>query len=110
MEDVKVGEHMAFFGVSGSGWSNNALGLTWLQQVFKRFTAAKARRKYRLLLVNGYRSHLTEEFLEYYHRHKILLGIYPPHSTHTLQPLNVVMFKPLSTAYLKKLLTRLYKY
>ena len=27
VEDVKVGEHMAFFGVSGSGWSNNGLGL-----------------------------------------------------------------------------------
>jgi hypothetical protein len=25
--------------------------------------------------------------------------VFPPHSTHTLQPLDVVMFKPLSTAY-----------
>ena len=25
--------------------------------------------------------------------------VYPPHSTHTLQPLDVVMFKPLSSAY-----------
>jgi hypothetical protein len=101
---------MAFFGVSGSGWSNNRLSLAWLQQVFKRFTAAKARRKYCLLLIDGHRSYLTEEFLEYCYRHKILLGIYLPHSTYTLQPLNIVMFKPLSTAYLKKLATRLYKY
>jgi hypothetical protein len=110
VEDVKVGEHIAFFGVSGSGWSNDGLGLAWLQQVFERFTAPKARRKYRLLLVDGHGSHLTEEFLEYCHRHKILLGIYPPHSTHTLQPLDVVMFKPLSTAYSKKLATRLHKH
>jgi hypothetical protein len=110
VEDVKVGEHMAFFGVSGSGWSNDGLGLAWLQQVFERFTAPKARRKYRLLLVDGHGSHLTEEFLEYCHRHKILLGIYPPHSTHTLQPLDVVMFKLLSTAYSKKLATRLHKH
>jgi hypothetical protein len=48
VEDVKAGEHMAFFGVSGSGWSNDGLGLAWLQQVFERFTAPKARRKYRL--------------------------------------------------------------
>ena len=110
VEDVKVGEHMAFFGVSSSGWSNNGLGLAWLQQVFERFTTAKARRKYRLLLVDGHGSHLTEEFLEYCNRHKILLGVYPPYSTHTLQPLNVVMFKPLSTAYLKQLATRLYRH
>jgi hypothetical protein len=78
--------------------------------VFERFTTTKARRKYRLLLVDGYGSYLTEEFLEYCYRHKILLGIYPPHSTYTLQPLDVVMFKPLSTAYSKKLATRLYKH
>lgn len=105
-----MGEHMAFFGVSGSGWSNDGLGLAWLQQVLQRFTASKARRKCRLLLVDGHGSHLTEEFLEYCHRHKILLGIYPPHSTHTLQPLDMVMFKPLSTAYSKKLTTRLHKH
>jgi hypothetical protein len=110
VEDVKVGEHMAFFGVSPSGWSNDGLGLARLQQVFQRFTASKARRKYRLLLLDGHGSHLTEEFLEFCHRHKILVGIYPPHSTHTLQPLDVVMFKPLSTAYSKKLGERLFKH
>ena len=78
--------------------------------MFERFTAAKARRKYRLLLVDGHGSLLTEELLEYYHSHKILLDIYSPHSTHTLQPLGVVMFKPFSTAYLKKLATRLHKH
>jgi hypothetical protein len=71
--------------------------------VFERFTTAQARRKYRLFLVDGHGSHLTEEFLEYCHRHKILLAVYPPHRTHTLQPLDVVMFKLLSTAYSKKL-------
>lgn len=101
---------MAFFGISGSGWSNDGLGLAWLQQVFQRFTAEKARRKYRLLLVDGHGSHLTEEFLEYCHRHRILLAVYPPHSTHTLQPLDVVMFKPLSTAYSKQLQQRLFKH
>jgi hypothetical protein len=101
---------MAFIGVSGSGWWNDGLGLAWLQQVFERFTAAKARRKYRLLLVDGHSSHLTEEFLEYCHTHKILLAVYPSHSTHTLQPLDVVMFKPLSTSYSKKLARRLHKH
>ncbi|RMZ71416.1 pogo transposable [Pyrenophora seminiperda CCB06] len=103
MEDVKVGEHMAFFGVRSSGWSNNGLSLAWRQQVFERFTTGKARRKYRLLLVDGHGSHLAGKILEHCHRHKILLAVYPPHSTHTLQPLDVVMFKLLSTAYLKKL-------
>ncbi|KAF1969034.1 hypothetical protein BU23DRAFT_478553, partial [Bimuria novae-zelandiae CBS 107.79] len=42
--------------------------------------------------------------------HKILISIYLPYSTHTLQPLNIVMFKPLSIAYLKKLGERLFKH
>ena len=46
VEDVKVEEHMVFFGVSQSGWSNDSLGLAWLQQVFQRFIASKAQRKY----------------------------------------------------------------
>ena len=34
VEDVKVGEHMCFFGTSQSGWSNDGIGLAWLQQTF----------------------------------------------------------------------------
>jgi hypothetical protein len=39
------------------------------------------------------------EYIKYCDQNPILLAIYPPHSTHTLQPLDVVMFKPLSSAY-----------
>jgi hypothetical protein len=35
--------------------------------------------------------------------------VLPPHSTHTLQPLDVVMFKSLSTAYSTELSTHLHK-
>ncbi len=76
--------------------------------MFDRYTKEKARRKYRLLFVDGHGSHLAEDFLEYCHSHKIILAIYPPHSTRTLQPLDVVMFKPLSSAYSKKVSTRLH--
>jgi hypothetical protein len=39
------------------------------------------------------------DLIDYCNRNRILLVIYPPHTTHTLQPLDVVMFKPLSTGY-----------
>ena len=42
-------------------------------------------------------------FIQYCDKNKILLAIFPPHSTHTLQPLDVSMFKPLSTAYSNEL-------
>ena len=67
--------------------------------MFDRGTKAKARSSYRLLIVDGHESHLTMDFIEYCDQNKILLAVYPPHSTQTLQPLDVVMFKPLSVAY-----------
>jgi hypothetical protein len=39
------------------------------------------------------------EFIEYCDKRRILLMVFPLHSTHTLQPLDVVMFEPLSQAY-----------
>jgi hypothetical protein len=46
---------------------------------------------------------LRWDFFKFCHTHRILLAVLPPHSTHTLQALDVVMFKPLSTAYTKQL-------
>jgi hypothetical protein len=42
------------------------------------------------------------DFIKYCNQNKILLAVYPPHSTQTLQPLDVVMFKPLATEYSNK--------
>ncbi|KAH5363543.1 hypothetical protein HBI48_081690 [Parastagonospora nodorum] len=56
--------------------------------VFDRCTKNKPGR-WRLLILDGHGSHLTPEFLEYCNRHRILLMVFPPHSTHTLQPLDV---------------------
>jgi hypothetical protein len=92
-------DHRAHFASSPSGWTNNNIGLAWLKQVFDRSTKAKARSSYRLLILDGHGSHLSMEFIDYCDRNRILLMVYPPHSTHTLQPLDVVMFKPLSSAY-----------
>ena len=49
------------------------------------------------------------DFIDYCDQNKILLCILPPHSTHTLQPLDVTMFKPLSTAYSAELTNHLHR-
>ncbi|KAK7178401.1 hypothetical protein PSPO01_15547 [Paraphaeosphaeria sporulosa] len=49
------------------------------------------------------------DFIDYCERHRILLAILPFHSTHTLQPLDVVLFKPLSSAYSVELTAYLQK-
>jgi hypothetical protein len=59
-----------------------------------------------MLILDGHSSYLTSSFITYCFERKILLIIYPPHATHTLQPLDVLMFRSLSFYYKKGLSTR----
>jgi hypothetical protein len=100
-------EHQsAFFTTSETGWTNHELGKEWLIGVFDRFTKAKARngRDYRLLITDGHSSHVNMDFLEWCDQHRIIVAVFPPHSTHRLQPLDVSLFSPLSTAYTNQLI------
>ena len=76
-----------------------------MEQVFDRCTKKKARhrRDWRLLILDGHGSHLTEDFLHYCLTYKIYVAVFPPYSTYTLQPLDVVCFRLLSKAYSKNL-------
>jgi hypothetical protein len=58
---------------------------------------------YRILIVDGHGSYFTRKFLQYCLTHKIRLCILLPHSTYSLQPLDVVLFGPLLRAYTVKL-------
>ena len=109
LQDFDPAIHKAFFASSPTGWTNNNLGLRWLEQVFNRETKTKARQSYRLLILDGHGSHVTMDFIKYCDDNRILLAVYPPHSTHTLQPLDVCMFKPLSSAYSAALADFMYK-
>jgi hypothetical protein len=99
VNDLRANEDTLFVTSSPSGWTNEELGLAWLRDVFDRYTKKKCRRSYRLLITDGHSSHVSRPFIDYCHQNKILLAIYPPHSTHTLQPLDVVLFAPLARAY-----------
>ena len=105
--DIEVGRHDVFVTSTPSGWTNNDTGLAWLEQVFNRCTKKKARRgkDWRLLILDGHGNHVTGDFIDYCLDHRILLAILPPHFTHTVQPLDVGCFKPLASAYSKRLTT-----
>ena len=105
VHDVELGRHEASFATSPNGWTNDALGVAWLEQVFDKATKGKARngRDWRLLFVDGHGSHITKKWLDWCHKHHVLIAIYPPHSTHRLQPLDVSLFSPLATYYTQQL-------
>lgn len=101
LQDFHPEQHGCFFAFSPSSWTNDKLGLAWLKDIFDWYTKEKARRRWRLLILDGHGSHLTMEFINYCDDNKILLIIYPPYSTHSLQLLDVRIFSPLATAYSK---------
>ena len=105
LQDFDPSAQSCFFASSPSGWTNNELGYQWLTQIFERETKPKAQRSWRLLILDGHGSHISMKFINYCDSHRILLAVYPPHSTHTLQPLDVCLFRPLSQAYSSQLAT-----
>lgn len=96
-------EDEVFFGVTANGWSSHKMGLAWLQKVFERFTKPKTLTTKRLLILDGHSSHINMAFVDWADAHGIILMVLPPHTTHRLQPLDVGLFQPLSTAYSKGL-------
>ena len=99
LEDYNHKTNQAYFAASIKGWTNENLGMSWLTKVFEPQTRSKSGYRKRLLIVDGHSSHLNKRFMDFCEQHGIILGFMPPHSTHRLQPLDVAIFSPLTTAY-----------
>ena len=90
---------MAYFASSDKGWTNEDLGISWLEKIFLPQTEAKAGFGHRLLILDGHASHVNWRFFDLCHQNRVILGILFPYSTHRLQPLDLKIFSPLSVAY-----------
>jgi hypothetical protein len=76
-------------------WTSNLPGLEWLKRVFEPPTRMKANGQQRLLICDGHDSHISGSFISHCIQNRITLLILPPHTSHLLQPLDVVNFGPL---------------
>src|SRR5450432_1389733 len=85
--------------VSANGWTDDKLGLVWLQSVFEKHTAHRTKGVYRLLILDGHGSHITPEFDLFAKEHSIITLCMPSHSSHLLQPLDVGCFAVLKRLY-----------
>jgi hypothetical protein len=83
--------------VSDSGWTNDKLGLEWIQHFHENTKHCKG--KWRLLLFDGHSSHQTAEFRDFCLQNCILTLCMPAHTSHILQPLDVSCFGPLKKVY-----------
>jgi hypothetical protein len=87
------------FAHSKKGFTMDELALRCLRDYFDAWTKSRPNGEPRLLLLDGHRSHYSLKFVRYARHNNIILVSYPGHSTHLLQPLDLVLFHPLQKAY-----------
>ena len=81
-----------------NGWTDNETGLEWIRH-FEKHTAGRKTGVYRMLVIDGHKSHVSVVFDRFCKDHNIITISMPPHSSHLLQPLDVGCFSPLKRAY-----------
>ena len=90
--------------MSDNGWTNDAIGLEWLQEMFEKHARpSQTAGCYRVLILDGYSSHATTSFDHFCMERKIIPLYMPPHSSHLLQPLDISCFAPLKHYYGQKI-------
>ena len=99
---TEVDDRNAMFVYSPKGYMTDKLAIEWLQ-AFDRATKEQARGQPRFLLMDGHRTYYSLKMIRYAVENNIIMMSYPGHSTHLLQPLDVVLFSPLQHAYKKQL-------
>ncbi|XP_071635524.1 uncharacterized protein [Temnothorax longispinosus] len=80
-----------------NSWMNAETFLRWLQH-FQQHVHSSAARPI-LLILDGHSSHKELNIIEYARNNHIHMLSTPPHTTHKLQPLDRVFFKPFKQAY-----------
>jgi hypothetical protein len=94
--------------LSESGWINTELALEWLD-FFHLHTGKRSKGAYRMLVMDGHDTHVSDDFLAKCKVMNIIPVCMPAHSSHLCQPMDVSVFGPFKRAYTKKIekLTRL---
>ena len=81
-----------------NGWMNDEIGTQWFRDVFLPNCGAA---RPQLLILDSHHSHEVLDLLEMAKEQHVTILALPPHTTHMLQPLDRVVFKPFKTAYRK---------
>ena len=90
------------FCTSGTGWTNNAIALRWLTDIFLPHTKP-SHDGWRHLILDGHGSHVDEPFMLACVEAKVWLDFLPAHTSQVLQPLDLGSFSVLKRAYRNKL-------
>ncbi|SJX66448.1 related to transposases [Sporisorium reilianum f. sp. reilianum] len=87
------------FSKSDTSWTNNELAIEWLENIFEPNTRLLLPSEWHLLIINSHCSHTSKVFCNVLWSHQIILYLLPAHAMHIMQPLDVLIFGPLTAAY-----------
>jgi len=93
---LETNDPEARFAYSKNGWTDDQLGVAWLLEHFEPKTYTKDPR---LLILDGYGSHITWHFCQFALETNIHILCLAAHPTHLLQPLDIGIFGPLQHYY-----------
>lgn len=89
-----------FYTSSAAAFTTDEIGFRWLKEVFEPQTSQNLDDdEWRLLILDGHKSHNTDEFMQFAWLHKIIAYYLIPHASHVLQPLDVAVFSSLKTRF-----------
>lgn len=107
-----------WYGYGPKGYNNSQLCVEYLQKIFEPETATRyiifpnsfillifinrAYGEWRMLIFDGFDSHICIELIEYCLDHRIIPFCLPAHTSHVLQPLDVGVFSPLKKYYVQE--------
>lgn len=93
--------------LSKNGWTDNKLCLKWLKDCFKPIIRNQLRGKYRIVIVDGHTSHVSNELIKFIKAYKIRYLYLLFHVIYILQLLDVNIFGLLKQNYKKLLFQKL---
>jgi DDE superfamily endonuclease len=85
--------------VTDNGWSNDSMAMNYIKHFNDSSHSTEPIGDYRLLILDGHGSHATFQFKKFYHDNRIILLYLPAHTTHKLQPLDIIIFGPQAEFY-----------
>jgi len=83
--------------VHPSGWINEYLFADWLQHITK--SAKPTMSEKHIVILDGHSSHKSLKAINLVRDSAVTLISLPPHTTHRMQPLDIVFYGPLKTGY-----------
>ena len=91
MKNASPGANCA---MSETGWSNSEIFRKYLKEHFLKCIPRREPDEHLLLLLDGHKSHISIDLVEWAKTQNIILFALPAHTSHVLQPMDVACYGP----------------